>query len=180
MNRRSFLKTMGCCFIGLLGHSQLPILGRASGRKTNEQKPGFVFILADDLGWVDTTGYGSTFYETPNIDLLASQGMKFINAYAAAPVCSPTRASIMTGQYPARTGVTNFGYDLASEAVTLPEILQSAGYVTCNIGKWHLGQDPGEMPEDQGFNQNIGGNDKGAPGHYFFPFFINIFLLSNL
>lgn len=125
--------------------------------------PNFVFILADDLGWADLGCYGNTFIETPHLDRLASQGMRFTAAYAAAPVCSPTRASIMTGQYPVRTGVYDFipGHRrpwarlvpppnapaLPPERVTLAEALAPAGYVSASIGKWHLGL----TPEQQGF-----------------------------
>ncbi len=103
-NRRSFLKTMGAGAVGTaLAHSS--ILNSASA---NASKPNIVLIFIDDLGWIDIGCYGSKFYDTPNIDRLASQGMKFTNAYAACAVCSPTRASIMTGRYPARLGVTDW------------------------------------------------------------------------
>ncbi len=103
-NRRQFLKTLGYGAVGTT-------FARSSivhGEPTNESKPNIVLILVDDLGWVDVGCYGSTFYETPNIDRLASQGMKFTNGYAACAVCSPTRASILTGRYPARLGVTDW------------------------------------------------------------------------
>jgi len=125
--------------------------------------PNVVFILADDLGWADLGCYGNTFIETPHIDGLAAQGMRFTDAYAAAPVCSPTRASIMTGQYPARTGIYDFipghkrpwarlvpppnGFRLPDGSTTLAEALNGAGYVSASIGKWHLGR----SPADHGF-----------------------------
>jgi len=106
MNRRDFIKTIG------LGAVALAVPGCASGNsltanKTNK-KLNFVFFLIDDLGWTDVGCYGSSFYETPNIDKLASEGMRFTEAYAACPVCSPTRASILAGKYPARLGITQW------------------------------------------------------------------------
>lgn len=141
-------------------------------------KPNVVFIMADDLGWHQLGCYGSTFYETPNIDGLAKEGMKFTNAYAAAPICSPTRASIMTGKYPARLHLTDFlggkrlrgnqknkrlitpdwQKHLPLEEITIPESLKGTGYATGHFGKWHLNQDkkykPGRRgdPGSQGFD----------------------------
>ena len=158
-------------------------------------KPNFVFFLVDDLGWTDLGCYGSTFYETPNVDGLAGTGMRFTSAYAACPVCSPTRASILTGKYPARTGVTDYinppgrnqpeqwrrntkllpaSYSdrLALEEVTLAEALKEAGYATFFAGKWHLGPE-GFWPEDQGFDVNKGGCERGGPyggKRYFSPY----------
>ncbi|MCX6624123.1 MAG: sulfatase [Acidobacteria bacterium] len=146
----------------------------------------FVFILLDDFGWSDSGCYGSKFYETPNIDRLASQGMRFTDAYAACPVCSPTRASILTGKYPARLGVTDWipgrkqwpaarlvtppvGRQLPLEEVTLAEALKPAGYASGAIGKWHLGGE-GFSPEQQGFDLNVAGNFRGSPSSYFGPF----------
>jgi arylsulfatase A-like enzyme len=149
-------------------------------------------MLADDLGWRDLGCYGSTFYETPNIDALAERGVRFTNAYAACPVCSPTRASIMTGRYPARLDTTDyFGAAqpehwkrptpmlparyvdrLPLEEVTLAEALRPAGYATFFAGKWHLGPE-GFWPEDQGFDVNKGGITRGGPyggNKYFSPY----------
>jgi len=156
-------------------------------------KPNFLFILVDDMGWKDLGCYGSSFYETPAIDQLASEGMQFMEAYAACPVCSPTRASIMTGKYPARMNTTDwFGapqpenahkhhtgkkpllpasYEeqMALEETTLAEALKESGYKTFFAGKWHLGG-KGYYPEDQGFDLNSGGFEKGSPPSYFSPF----------
>lgn len=149
------------------------------------QRPNVVFILIDDLGWADVGCFGSTFYETPNIDRLADHGMRFTQAYAACPVCSPTRASIMTGKSPARLKLTNFlkgqrnrsgspiltaqyADELPLEEVTLAESLKSQGYRTCFIGKWHLGGEA-YYPEHQGFDINIGGTHAGSPKSYFWP-----------
>ncbi len=150
-----------------------------------------VFIMIDDLGWMDLACQGNRLVETPNIDRLASQGMRFTDNYAAAPVCSPTRASIMTGKAPARLRITNHLPDqkrftpddakllpaechdhLPLEEVTVAERLKEAGYATAFIGKWHLsprGRD-GFLPEDQGFDINIGGCDFGGPPTFFDPY----------
>lgn len=160
------------------------------------QKTNFVFILADDLGWKDLGCFGSPFYETPNLDRLASEGMRFTQAYAACPVCSPTRASIMTGKYPARLGTTDyFGAPqpetvskhwtrnkpllpapylnrLPLEETTMAEAFKSRGYATFFAGKWHLGGE-GFYPEDQGFDVNKGGWERGGPyggKKYFSPY----------
>ncbi len=145
--------------------------------------PNFVFILIDDLGWRDLACYGSTFYETPNLDRLAAEGMRFTDAYAACPVCSPTRASILTGRYPARVGVTNYiGGDargklldapyvdhLPLEERTLASALKDAGYRTYHVGKWHLGGEP-YWPERHGFDVNVAGCGWGMPRNgYFSP-----------
>ncbi len=148
----------------------------------------FIFFLVDDLGWTDVGCFGSSFYETPNIDELAESGMRFTNGYAACPVCSPTRASIMTGRHPVRVDITDWipGADtnrfseakfqhvddrdnLALEELTIAEALQQHGYQTFFAGKWHLG-DQGHGPTDQGFDINIGGCAKGSPpGGYYAP-----------
>lgn len=148
--------------------------------------PNVIFILMDDLGWTDLTCYGSSFYETPNLDRLAAQGMRFTSAYAACNVCSPTRASIMTGKYPARLGLTDWipGRSdnpqqklnrpvpldrLPLAELTLAEAFKQGGYTTAFIGKWHLGGE-GFLPQDQGFDLNIGGNSRGSPPSYFPPY----------
>ncbi len=169
-------------------------------------KPNIIFILVDDLGWKDVVYMGSKFYETPNIDKLAGQGMIFTNAYAACAVCSPTRASIMTGRYLARLGLTDWihfidqkakiaaesgqhpqkyvggadkrvlcppnPYWMDLEELTLAEVLKETGYVTCHIGKWHLGP-KNWFPEKQGFDYNYGGTDIGQPPSYFDPYYRN-------
>lgn len=143
-------------------------------------RPNIVFILIDDLGWGDPACYGHGFHETPNMDRLAREGMRFTDAYAACPVCSPTRASIMAGQYPARIGMTDFipghwsPYErlrvpinrtqyLPLEIETVAESMQQSGYTTGVFGKWHLGW--GEYnPSNQGFDESI---ETGGP-HYDF------------
>src|SRR5436190_7721221 len=148
-----------------------------------DSKPNIVFILADDLGVCDLGCTGSTAYQTPNLDRFARESMKFTQAYAACPVCSPTRASMMTGKYPTRTGITDWiggklagrllpapnATHLALEEITIAESLKKAGYATAHVGKWHLGGE-GFMPEQQGFDVNIGGCEKGHPPSYFSPY----------
>lgn len=154
---------------------------------TEKKAPNFVFILVDDLGWADVKcNYPESFYDTPNIDKLAESGVRFTNAYAANPVCSPTRAALMTGKHPNRVNITDWipGADpkkrpllgtvdqneLALSEITLAEKLKEKSYQTCFIGKWHLGNE-GYFPEDQGFDVNIGGHHKGSPpGGYYSPY----------
>lgn len=148
----------------------------------------YVMILVDDLGYMDIGAYNSnTFYETPNIDRLAKQGMKFTDGYAANPVCSPTRFGIQTGRYPTRKDATNFfsgrrGGKFASaplhdrmdlEEVTIAEELKKKGYATFFAGKWHLGETAEYWPTKQGYDVNIGGYNKGGPytgDKYFSPY----------
>lgn len=147
-------------------------------------KPNILFILCDDLGWMDLGCYGSSFYETPHLDALAKRGLLFTDAYASCPVCSPTRASVLTGKYPATVGITQFigGHNVGSlcdvpyfdrlplSEKTLPTVLkEQAGYQTWHVGKWHLGPQ-GSWPENRGFDVNIGGWTAGHPtGGYFSP-----------
>ncbi|MDZ4405246.1 sulfatase [Prosthecobacter sp.] len=157
------------------------------------EKPNVIFLLADDLGRQDLGCYGSTFYETPNLDRIAKEGALFTNGYAACPVCSPTRAAVQTGRWPQRTGVTDYigaamkpelwkrntlllpaPYTdrLAHEEVTMGEMMKSSGYATFFAGKWHLGPE-GYWPENQGYDSNMGGVDRGGPygpGKYFTPY----------
>ncbi len=148
--------------------------------------PNVVFILVDDLGWKDLGCYGSSFYETPKLDAFAQESVRFTQAYAASPVCSPTRAAIMSGQHPIRVGITDWipGNDpenrqlqalqdrteLALDEYTLAEAFRDNGYHTFFAGKWHLG-DEGYFPEDQGFAINKGGHHRGSPpGGYYVPY----------
>lgn len=148
-------------------------------------QPNFVVIVVDDLGWNDIGCYGSTFYETPNVDRFAKQGMRFTDAYSASPVCSPARAALMTGRHPVRVDITDWipgnkdtgkllqtpkdRFELALEETTLADALKAQGYATFFTGKWHLGE-KGFFPEDQGFDINQGGYQCGAPmGGYYGP-----------
>jgi arylsulfatase A len=151
-----------------------------------EKQPNVVLIVIDDLGQRDLGCYGSSFYKTPNIDKMAKDGLRFTDFYAACPVCSPTRASIMTGRYPQRMNVTDWipgrkdmpdqrlkrpeiRNELPLEEVTIAEALKQRGYVTALMGKWHLGG-KGFEPEKQGFDVNIAGDQTGTPRSYFAPF----------
>lgn len=185
---KHFIKTFLFLLIANLGLAQKPA-----------KRPNIIMILADDLGWADLQCYGSTFYETPNLDKLAKQGLKFTNSYASCPVCSPTRASMMTGKYPIKTDVTDwikgrqvdgkgrtyekliaqpFKYFLDPEEETIAEIALKNQYKTFFAGKWHLGDDEKYYPEAQGFQINKGGFGKGSPvgykndsvGGYFTPY----------
>ncbi|MCB1120319.1 MAG: sulfatase [Verrucomicrobiae bacterium] len=154
------------------------------------KKPNVVFILVDDMGWRDLSGEGSTFYESPNIDRIAREGVRFTQGYATCQVCSPSRASIMTGKYPARIDITEwigaamgeewkrntpllpaiYNHQLSHEDTTLAEAFKAGGYTTFFAGKWHLGG-KGSHPDDHGFDINIGGHDRGSPpGGYFSPY----------
>ena len=150
-----------------------------------DEAPNVLFILTDDLGWRDLGCYGSDFYQTPNIDHLAAQGMRFTDAYAAATVCSPTRAAILTGKTPARLHITDFlsgiifphvalqtpdwkRHQLPLEEFTLGELMQQAGYETFFFGKWHLGGEE-YFPDKQGFDHTMGVARWGWPGTYFYP-----------
>ncbi len=150
------------------------------------EQPNVVLIVIDDLGQRDLSCYGSKFYKTPNVDQLAKDGLRFTDFYAACPVCSPTRASILTGKYPPRVNITDWipgrkdqpdqrlaqpaiSNQLALEEATIAEMLKARGYVTAHIGKWHLGG-KGFLPQDQGFDVNIAGDQTGTPRSYFAPF----------
>ncbi len=167
--------------------------------RTAEQQPNIVLIVADDLGWSDTAVYGSEFYKTPAVDALAAEGMRFTNAYSSSPLCSPTRAALLTGLYPGRIGLTTPNCHipdvileaslpkqagpesktvtpipvsrLSNEYVTIAERLKEAGYATAFMGKWHLGSDP-YVPENQGFDVVVGGRENPGPpppGFFFAP-----------
>jgi arylsulfatase A-like enzyme len=167
--------------LALLGST---IFGRASD--IPERRPNLVLIVADDLGWADLGCYGSTYHKTPNLDRLAAQGMRFTDAYAAACICSPTRAALLTGKYPARLNLTDWlpgrpdrpdqkllrpliSQELPAKEVTLAAALKAAGYATGHVGKWHLGGE-GAGPEQRGFGVNIAGDRTGSPRSYFAPF----------
>lgn len=175
------------------------ILSGLAGFSQGKKDINVILIHVDDLGATDLGVFGSDYYETPNLDRLAVEGMRFTQSYSAAAICSPSRAALMTGKYPARTGITDWirakfqggsGLALPSdleenegkplktpknqgflplEEETLAERLKKLGFSTMHVGKWHLGE-AGNYPEDQGFDLNIGGNDLGQPPTYFDPF----------
>ncbi len=178
------MKNTLLCLVAIAGIS-LPEVGACAA-----DRPNVVFVLVDDYGWRDVGIEGSTFYETPNIDRLAQSGMRFLQGYATCQVCSPSRASIMTGKFTARHGITDWigaaegtGWkrntrllparyvrNLPAGDTTLAEAFQAAGYRTFFAGKWHLGS-KGSWPTDHGFDENVGGFDAGSPrGGYFSPF----------
>jgi arylsulfatase A len=176
--RRGFLKAAAAA----------AFLPRCLPMKASEQAtrrpPNIIFILGDDLGWAELGCYGNTFNETPNLDKLAREGVRFTQAYAAAPVCSPYRASLMTSQYPVRTGITDYlrpddPKHLSTDYVTLPKMLKSAGYTTGIVGKWHLtgyahhgAKEVG--PTQHGFDEVMVSENRGiANGSYFFPYHFN-------
>ncbi len=162
---------------------------KCEGNTKNVSVPNIVLILIDDLGWHDVGCNGNTIYRTPNVDRLAEEGMRFTDGYAACNCCSPTRASVLTGKYPARLHLTDWisGSSwpwtklrsprwtkyLPLEEVTIAEALKPAGYVSGHAGKWHLGGQA-YRPEAQGFDFNFGGCSRGAPGSYFSPYRIPV------
>ena len=172
---KSIWSVLACCF-----------LANACFSVESAQKNNVVLILADDLGWSDLACYGSDLHETPHLDGLAGDHIRFNQAYAASPVCTPTRASILTGRHPARLNMTiwrenalNRGNRALLEPVTLDalplaeitlaELLKQAGYYTAHVGKWHLGSAEA-YPQPHGFDVNIGGTQWGAPQSFFYPF----------
>lgn len=185
------MKLLQTLFLALLLIPSVSSL--AADSVASRAKPNILFFLADDLGQRDLGCYGSTFYETPNLDRMAKEGALFTDAYAACPVCSPTRASLMTGQWPQRTGITDFigaptkpdGWNrntkmlpapysdrLALDKPTLAKAMKESGYATFFAGKWHLGPE-GYWPENQGFDINMGGHAGGGPyggKKYFSPY----------
>ena len=188
--RRAFLRALGVGAASVAASSSLLAAPR--------RRPNVVFVLADDLGWMDTALYGSRYYETPHIDRLATRGMRFTDAYAANPLCSPTRASILTGKYPCRFGLTTPAGHLPPmpdqplmkteaqpwvkvvtprsrrylppEEITIAEAFKAAGYHTGFIGKWHLGVPPQYWPEAQGFDHSFHGAPDPGPPSYFSPY----------
>ena len=173
----------------LLAVSALAAAETTSSQAPNIKPPNIVLFYIDDLGWMDLGVQGSTFYETPQTDRLAAEGMRFTNAYSACPVCSPSRASLMSGKYPARVGFTghitaifrhrypehgriippdDYMY-LSHNEVSLARAIKPAGYVSASIGKWHLGTEE-YWPLQHGFDVNVAGHTHGSPSGYFYPY----------
>jgi arylsulfatase A len=162
-----------------LGTLLLPAAARAADPPAN-----VVVVLADDLGWTDLACYGSDLHETPHLDRLARDGMRFTQNYSACTVCSPTRAALLTGKYPARLHITDWIPGLMPDnpkllvpdwtkflpttETTLARLFKAAGYATASIGKWHLGGED-TYPEKHGFDLNVAGTDKAQPPSYFAP-----------
>ena len=176
---------LGCILAAICASG--PAVAQAQSDQDIANPLNIVLVVVDDLGWADLGCFGHTLHETPHIDRLADQGLRFTEAYAASPVCTPTRASIMTGRHPARLHMTiwseaaqwpprnrkllppNTRPNLARTEVTLAEVLRDAGYHTAHVGKWHLG-DAAHFPETQGFDYNVGGAFWGAPASFFYPY----------
>ena len=168
-----FVRLLGLCVVALLA----VLKAEAASRP-----PNIIFVLADDLGWAELGCYGNQFNETPHLDRLAKEGLRFTQAYAAAPVCSPYRAAFLTGQYPARLGILDYlrpnsENGLSTQHITLPEMLRQNGYATGMIGKWHLsgykyhGAKNEVRPTDHGFAWNTGSEIKGVGnGANFWPY----------
>ena len=174
--------------IGFLLLAFLFFAGSGCKQKSDSaKKPNVIILLVDDMGWSDLGCYAQDdFHETPRIDKLASEGIRFTNAYATCAVCSPTRASIMSGKYPARIKITDwipghstgnkefitpkYRYEMPLSETTLAEALKAGGYQTFHVGKWHLGEHEQYWPLAHGFDVNIGGHAKGAPGSFYFPY----------
>lgn len=179
--RTRFAHTMDLVRVVVLLMCTLPIV---SAHENTFEKPNVILILADDLGWTDLACFGSDFYETPHLDAFAAAGMKFTQNYSACTVCSPTRAALLTGKYPARLHITDWipgqmpdnpkllvpdwTKFLPHSEITLAEVFKFAGYATASIGKWHLGTEE-YYPETQGFDVNIAGTDKPAPPSFHAP-----------
>ena len=187
-SRRKFMQSLGlgAAAVAIRGYraaTMQSIRGKTDSSQSSD-KPNIVFILADDLGWAELGCYGNTFNETPNLDRLATEGMRFTQAYAAAPVCSPYRAALMTGQYPARVGITDYlrpndQNHLSVTYTTIAEVLKDAGYATGIIGKWHLtgyaNHGAEEFPPSvHGFAETIVSENRGiGGGSYFHPYHFN-------
>lgn len=187
----SHFKTCGRRFAAGVCFTVLALFACQPLHAADSNSPNILFILIDDLGWMDLACQGNKLVETPNVDQFATQGMRFTDAYAAAPVCSPTRAAILTGKSPARLRITNHLPDrpgftppkaklgpaemldhLPLEHVTIAERLSEAGYATGFFGKWHLNNrgDTQFYPEQQGFDVNVGGCAFGGPPTFFDPY----------
>ncbi len=167
-------RLLACLFVLLFAHTAVAA-----------ERLNVVLVLVDDMGWTDLGCQGSDLYQTPHVDRLAKEGMRFTNGYSACTVCSPTRAAVMTGKYPARLHITDWihGHNkpkaklrppewthfLPLEETTIAEALKAKGYATCHIGKWHLGEEK-HWPDKQGFDHNIGGYHRGQPPRYFSPY----------
>lgn len=165
----------------------ISVLSCEQKRELNQEtfaRPNIILINIDDLGWRDVSFMGSNFFETPHIDALSKKGMLFTDGYASAANCAPSRANLMTGQWPQRHGIYTVGnsdrgktedrkliptkniVSLADSLLTLPEVLKDNGYTTCHAGKWHLT----DNPTDNGFDFNIGGSHAGHPKSYYPPY----------
>ncbi|MFW6303460.1 MAG: sulfatase [Candidatus Sumerlaeota bacterium] len=182
MKRRQFLKMLGSSALAM------PLAKSWAQQEPLKKRPNIILVVDDDLGWADLTLTGSKFYETPNIDRMAAQGVFFTDNYSCGPNCAPSRASLMTGLYTPRHGILTVNSSargkeserkmvpvknktvLDSSFVTVAEQLQQDGYDTASMGKWHLGDNEQTSPTGQGFNHNVAGGKPGHPPTYFSPY----------
>lgn len=180
MKRREIIKTVLSAVLLSPLTPKLALGAARGGGATRAKRPNIILVLADDLGYGALGSYGNQFNETPNLDCLAREGMRFTDAYASSTVCSPTRAALLTGQHPARTGLTNYleGDDvsfLSPSYITINERLEAAGYVTGLIGKWHLMGDYHKRrgaPETHRWSEVVlSETEHIALGDYFAPYF---------
>ncbi len=186
LSRREFMGVLGAAGLAAVGCA---VSGGPSRAIAGRRPPNVVFIFIDDMGWRDVGFMGSRYYETPNIDKLAGQGMVFTNAYSNAPNCAPARACLLSGWYGPRHGVYTVDSSergqskfrklipienttvLDPKIVTIAEAIKRAGYVSASIGKWHLGSDPQSGPKARGFDVNVAGFSAASPpGGYFAPY----------
>jgi arylsulfatase A len=178
MNRRDFVKTVGACAVSfvLRGYTDRKVFADSSGRgaKASGDRPNIIIALCDDLGYGDLACYGHRHIKTPNLDKLAEQGMKLTDCYAAAPVCSPARAGMLTGRTPYRCGVYDWipggsPMHLKRQEMTVATLLNQAGYATCHVGKWHCNGkfNSAEQPQpgDHGFNHWFSTQNNARPSH---------------
>lgn len=161
LGRRDFFKSagMGAAAAGMMGPASRP--AQAAAAAGPERPPNFVIIFTDDQGYADTGCFGAEGYETPNLDRMCAEGMQFTNFYSVAPSCSPSRASLMTGCYPARVGIPGVlnpssKTGIHADEITLAELLKPLGYATACYGKWHLGHHPEFLPTRHGFDDYFG------------------------
>jgi len=179
MNRRDFVKAVGACAVSFVlpGHNELKLFAdsRRRGAKASADRPNVVIALCDDLGYGDLACYGHPHIKTPNLDKLAEQGVKLTDCYAAAPVCSPARAGMLTGRTPYRCGVYDWipadrAMHLKQREITVAALLKQAGYATCHVGKWHCNgkfnsaEQP--QPDDHGFDHWFSTQNNARPSHH--------------
>lgn len=162
MRRREFLQSTIATGV---------LVGSGGATAASKQKPNIILFYVDDLGWMDLACQGSKFYETPNIDRLAQEGVRYTQGYTPHPRCLPARYGVMTGRFPARGGVPGGVGHLQPNDATMGQALQQGGYKTCFAGKWHLSHgDEALLPQKMGFDLNIAAGDAGAPTNYFYPY----------
>ena len=159
MKRRGFVQTLATATLAGTSHAK------------TRKKPNVVFFLIDDMGWKDLGCFGAKLYETPHIDQLCAQGIRFPQAYTSTAICSPARATALTGRHPMKMQMWNHIHYLPQGQKILPQYLKKAGYQNWHIGKWHMGNAKQKtFPEDLGFDTDIGGWTAWGPGSYFWPY----------